>query len=86
MAAQDCLWDTIETAEAFWHLTALPALAALMVHYPSLVYEDERVEAFLRVLCLAARIDTEDVNWSQLTATVVKWAQKHSFDVVEERA
>ena len=57
-----------------------------MAHYPSPVYEEEHVEAFLRILCLAARIDAEYVNWSQLTGAVIKWAQEHGYDVVEERA
>ena len=86
MTAQDCPWETIETAEAFRQLTTLRALVALMVHYPSPVYEEEHVEVFLRVLCLIAGIETEYVNWTQLTEAVLTWAKERGFDVVEERA
>ena len=78
-------WNTLETAEAFWQLTETPALVAFLRHYPAPAYNPDHVEALIRLCCLVADVDTEGVEWAQLTEAILSWACRQGLDIVEER-
>ena len=84
MNERDYAWDTIETAEAFCHLTEYPVLTAVMRNYPALVYEAGHIRTLLRLLCLIAGVEADRVNWDQVTEAVLAWACERGYDVVTE--